>query len=204
MRFQTLAVAVGLVTGLVCPLRGAAQTAVAQTAVAQSAVAQTAAPPASSAVPARQADVSSPDAIIGALYASISGAAGERRNWDRFRSLFVPGARLIPTGGAPGQPARATMLSPDEYAQRAGPSLERDGFYEVEIARTTDEFGRILHAFSSYASRRKLTDPAPFARGINSIQLLNDGTRWWIVSVYWDGERPGSPIPAKYLTPGKP
>jgi hypothetical protein len=190
MRFQALAVAVGLaVTALLSPPRAAAQNGTA---------------PASSAASARPADVSSPDAIIGALYASISGAAGEKRNWDRFRSLFVPGARLIPTGGAPGQPARATMLSPDEYAQRAGPSLERDGFYEAEIARTTDDFGRILHAFSSYASRRKLTDAAPFARGINSIQLLNDGMRWWIVSVYWDGERPDSPIPAKYLAPGKP
>ena len=163
-----------------------------------------AAPAAPSTTAARPSDVASPDAIIGALYASISGGAGEKRNWDRFRSLFVPGARLIPTGGAPGQPARATMLSPDEYAQRAGPSLERDGFYEVEIARTTDSFGRILHAFSSYASRRKLTDPTPFARGINSIQLLNDGTRWWIVSVYWDGERADNPIPAKYLAPPKP
>ena len=191
MRFQALAVAVGLVSvAIVSPSGASAQTAGAAT-------------PAPAAA-ARASDVSSPDAIIGALYASISGGAGEKRNWDRFRSLFVPGARLIPTGGPPGQPARATMLSPDEYAQRAGPSLERDGFYEVEIARTTDQFGRILHAFSSYASRRKLTDPAPFARGINSIQLLNDGTRWWIVSVYWDGERPDNPIPPKYLTPGRP
>ena len=191
MRFQTLAVAVGLISAAFLSPSGAS---------AQAAGATTAAP----AAAARPGDVSSPDAIIGALYSSISGGAGEKRNWDRFRSLFVPGARLIPTGGPPGKPARATMLSPDEYAQRAGPSLERDGFYEVEIARTTDQFGRILHAFSSYASRRKLTDPAPFARGINSIQLLNDGTRWWIVSVYWDGERPDNPIPAKYLAPGKP
>jgi hypothetical protein len=193
MRVQTLAVAAGLaVAVLVPPVAGGAQAAGATLP----------APTATSA--ARSGDVSSPDAIIGALYASISGAAGEKRNWDRFRSLFVPGARLIPTGGPPGQPARATMLSPDEYAQRAGPSLERDGFYEVEIARTTDQFGRILHAFSSYASRRKLTDAAPFARGINSIQLLNDGTRWWIVSVYWDGERADNPIPARYLAPGRP
>ena len=160
-------------------------------------------PPAAAAQPARPADVSSPDAIIGALYASISGGAGEKRDWDRFRSLFAPGARLIPTGGPPGQPARATMLSPDDYVQRAGPGLERDGFHEVEIARTTEQFGRILHAFSSYASRRRLSDPAPFARGINSIQLLDDGTRWWIVSVYWDSERPDNPIPARYLAPPK-
>lgn len=194
MRFQALAIAVVLpAMAQAIPSRVGAQ-------AGGSAQASTA--PAAAA--ARLADVATPDAIIAALYASISGGAGQKRNWDRFRSLFVPGARLIPTGGAPGQPARATMLSPDDYAQRAGPSLERDGFYEVEIARTTEQFGRILHAFSSYASRRKLTDAMPFARGINSIQLLNDGTRWWIVTVYWDGERADNPLPARYLAPGKP
>lgn len=163
----------------------------------------TAAPPTGarpSATPApRPGDVNSPDAILAAVYASISGAAGEKRDWDRFRSLFIPGARLIPTGGPAGQPARAQVLTPDDYVQRAGAMLERDGFYETEIARTTEKFGRIMHAFSTYESRRAASDPKPFARGINSIQLLDDGSRWWVVSIYWDSERPDNPIPAKYL-----
>lgn len=154
--------------------------------------------PAAQAAP-RPGDVNSADAIIAALYASISGGAGEKRDWDRFRSLFVPGARLIPTGGPAGQPARASVLTPDDYVNRAGAMLERDGFYEVEIARTTEKFGRIMHAFSTYESRRKASDAQPFARGINSIQLLDDGTRWWVVTIYWDAERPDNPIPAKYL-----
>lgn len=155
--------------------------------------------PADSVPAANPADVKSADAIIAALYDVISGPAGQKRNWDRFRSLFVPGARLMPTGGAAGQPARAQMLSADDYVSRAGPGLERNGFFESEIGRTTEQFGRILHAFSAYDSKRTLQDEKPFARGINSIQLLNDGTRWWIVSVYWDSERADNPIPAKYL-----
>ena len=148
---------------------------------------------------ANPADVKSPDAIIAALYDVISGPAGQKRDWNRFRSLFVPGARLIPTGGRPGQPARAVMLTPDDYATRSGPSLENGGFFEIEVSRTTEQFGRILHAFSTYESRAKADDPKPFARGINSIQLLNDGTRWSIVTVYWDAERPDNPLPEKYL-----
>ena len=59
----------------------------------------------------------------------------------------------------------------------------------------------MTHAFSTYESRRKANDEKPFARGINSIQLLNDGKRWWVVTVYWQAERPDSPIPAQYLKP---
>jgi hypothetical protein len=88
----------------------------------------------------------------------------------------------------------------EQYIATAGPNLERDGFFEREIARRTERFGNIVHAFSTYDSRRTASDPAPFARGINSIQLWNDGRRWWVVSVFWEAERPDSPIPAAYLT----
>lgn len=148
---------------------------------------------------ANPADVASPDAILKALYDVISGPAGQKRDWNRFRSLFVPGARLIPTGAPQGQPARAVIMTPDDYVERAGVNLERNGFFEVEVARTSEQFGRIMHAFSTYESFRTADDKTPFMRGINSIQLLNDGTRWWIVTVYWDSERPDNPIPDRYL-----
>jgi len=148
---------------------------------------------------ARPADVGSLDGILAALYDVISGPAGQARDWDRFRSLFAPGARLIPTGGPAGQPAQAIVWTPDEYVQRAGANLEANGFFEREIGRVTETFGRITHVFSAYDSRRTATDATPFARGINSIQLLDDGTRWWVVSIFWDSERPGNPIPERYL-----
>ena len=44
--------------------------------------------------PAKPADVASPDAILAATYDVISGPATQKRDWDRFRSLFIPGARL--------------------------------------------------------------------------------------------------------------
>lgn len=163
--------------------------------------AQTVASPASSAaaVAVRPADVESLDGILAALYDVISGPPGQRRDWDRFRTLFAPGARLIPTGGPAGQPPRAMPLTPEEYIQRAAPSLERDGFFEREIGRSVDTFGRITQVFSTYDSKRNPTDATPFQRGINSIQLFNDGTRWWVITIFWDAERADNPIPAKYL-----
>lgn len=149
--------------------------------------------------PARPADVETPDAILAALYDVISGPASTPRDWDRFRSLFIEGARLIPTGVTQDGAARHSMLTVDDYATRIGPRLEQSGFFEREIARQWEQFGNVAHAFSTYESRRTASDPAPFARGINSIQLFHDGARWWIVNIFWDAERPGLSIPARYL-----
>ena len=77
--------------------------------------------------------------------------------------------------------------------------LEEQGVFEKEIARRTETFGNIAHVFSTYEVRRKAEDKEPFIRGINSIQLMNDGKRWWIVTVFWEAERPDNPLPKKYL-----
>ncbi len=145
------------------------------------------------------ADVASPDAIIGALYDVISGPAGAARDWDRMRSLFVPGARLIPTGRRADGTGAHRVMTVEDYITTSGPVLERDGFFEIETHRVSEQFGHVLHAFSTYESRRNADDAAPFMRGINSIQLFHDGSRWWVVTVFWDSERPDNPIPAKYL-----
>lgn len=144
-----------------------------------------------------QADVASPDALIEALYESISGPAGER-DWDRFRHLMYPNARLIPVQSREDS-ARAVFFSPEEYIEQVIPYFEENGFFEVEISRETASFGNILHAFSTYESRHKADDPAPFSRGINSIQLMHDGQRWWLINIFWDAEREGLTIPARYL-----
>ena len=149
---------------------------------------------------AKPADVQSVDAILAALYDVISGPAGQKRDWDRVRSLFVPNARLIPTRLSPdGSGASAAVLSADDYVNAAGASLEKNGFFEKEIARTMETFGNVVHAFSTYESRRAPNDEKPFARGINSIQLLKDGGRYWVVTIFWDSERQGNPIPEQYL-----
>ena len=162
-------------------------------------VAQTVTPTGGSAPTAAAADVASVDAIIAALYDVISGPAGQARDWDRFRSLFVADAKLIPTGTPRGgSGVRARFMTIEDYIQSSGAALEERGFFESEIGRVTEQFGNMFHAFSTYDSR-STTEGDVFQRGINSIQLLDDGERWWIVNVMWWGVGADIEIPAKYL-----
>jgi hypothetical protein len=147
---------------------------------------------------ARSADVATIDAIISALYDVISGPVGEPRDWDRFRALFLPEGRLIPTSPAPDGGAVHQVITPAQYAAGSGPRLEAMGFREHEIARRVERFGAIAHVFSTYEGFRG-DETEPFLRGINSIQLFHDGARWWILTVFWSPEHPGAPLPAEYL-----
>lgn len=161
--------------------------------------------PAAAAAPARETpaarpeDVASVDAIIAALYDVISGPPGQDRDWNRFRSLLAEDARLIIAAPSPQGRVPSRSMTAEEYITAADAFLKRDGFWEREIARRTERYGNVTHAFSTYESRVKTADSPPFTRGINSIQLVTDGTRWWVVTILWDFERPGNPIPAEYL-----
>jgi hypothetical protein len=150
-------------------------------------------------IPADPKDVSSPEAIIAAVYDVISGPAGKKRNWERMRTLFVPDARMIPTGKrATGESTRRT-LTVEDYINSSGPFLEKDGFFETEIGRKTEQYGNIVHVFSTYESKRSVADEKPFMRGINSFQLWNDGKRWWVITILWQSESNDTPIPEKYI-----
>ena len=157
----------------------------------------TTAPQAGSSSQAKSGDVDSIDHIVAALYDVISGPAGTR-DWDRFRSLFYPGARLIPTRRDQEGKITARMLSPDEYVQRVQPVFEKEGFFEAAVANRTEVWDHIAHVWSTYESRHAKAEK-PFARGINSIQLFHDGSRWWVVTVYWESEDAAHPLPEKYL-----
>jgi hypothetical protein len=155
-------------------------------------------PPQSKPAPAAKAgDVVTIDAILAALYDVISGPKGQARDWDRMRSLFAPGARLIPCLKDRDGKAATRVLTVEDYITRAGPALEGTGFFENEVARRVDRFGHIAQVFSTYESRRE-KGAEPFARGINSIQLFWDESRWWVVTIFWDSEAPGQPIPPEY------
>jgi len=146
------------------------------------------------------ADVASIDGLITALYATISGPVGQPRQWERFATLFHPEARLVPTRCPSAGPCTLRVMTPDQYRQAADSLLVAIGFQEAELVRRTEQYGAIAHAFSSYASFRR-GETTPFSRGINSIQLFWDGTRWWVLSIYWDSERPSNPLPPAFASP---
>ena len=151
------------------------------------------------APPADKRDVGSIDAIIAALYDVISGPANQHRNWERMTSLFAPGALM----GAVFENRQKQLVhrsfSLPEYIRLSSPIMLKDGFFEHEIGRKTERFGNIAQVFSAYESRFKKEDAKPFERGINSIQLAFDGTKWQVVSILWEGERPGLQIPREFL-----
>lgn len=162
------------------------------------AVAQEAAP--------NPADVTSPEAIVRATYESVSRAPGAPFQWDRFRSLFLPGARLIPnTEQTGGTFTVHTVESFIEWIDRGWKPVigtERDrGFAESHVAGVTERFGDIAHVFSTY-EKHLWGETQVRGRGINSIQLVWKDARWWITSIAWDEETGAGPVPTRYL-PGR-
>jgi hypothetical protein len=142
-------------------------------------------------------DVESLDAMVAAIYDVISGPPGAR-DWSRFQSLFAKDARLIAVRvPKEGKPTLAVM-TPKDYEDRAGKYFLERGFFEHELSRKTDSFGAMTHIYTTYESR-ETKDGKPIDRGINSMEFFFDGERWWCVQIYWDAERPGNPIPEKYL-----
>lgn len=143
------------------------------------------------------ADVASIDAIITASYDVISGPAGDR-DWDRERSLFHPDSRHMPTRPNGRGGALVDVMNVEDFIRASGAFFADNPFYEYEIARTTQRYGNIAHVLSTYAWSTEREGP-PMGRGINSFQLLFDGERWWIVSVFWAQESEQMPIPQEFL-----
>lgn len=175
--------------------------ALAMPAAAQNAQTTHAPPPAQpvnfSVPAAADKDVASVDAIVAALYDVISGPVGQARDWNRLRSLFIPEGRMMPVGQRPDGSAGMRLLRVNDYVSLSGTLLVEKGFHERELARRTEQFGHIAHVFSTYEGR--LEGEAEAMRGINSLQLMHDGKRWWIVSLMWEAENPALKLPAQYL-----
>ena len=154
---------------------------------------------------ARAEDVASPEALVHAAYAAISRAPGAPFEWDRFRSLFLPEAKLIPnTEQTRGQFTVHTVESfitwiDDGWKRVIGTPQDR-GFAESHVSGVTEQFGDVAHVFSTY-QKHIWNDKNIIGRGINSFQLVKKDGRWWISSLAWDEETGAGPVPAKYLKP---
>jgi hypothetical protein len=141
--------------------------------------------------PTWECDATRIETVVTAMYACISGRAGSPRDWARFRFLHHPAATSLRTViDADGRP-RAEVFNVDTYIENVEPFFAQNDFFEIEIAQRSEQFGQVAHVWSRYEARPAPGSPTLLKRGANSIQLFNDGTRWWIVSTIWDNEREG-------------
>ncbi|HET9332715.1 MAG TPA: hypothetical protein VFQ21_03955 [Gemmatimonadota bacterium] len=150
----------------------------------------------------RASDVESPEAIVLAAYAAIAREPGQPFDWERFRSLFLPEARLVPNTEQ--RQGAFDVLSPEEFIvwiDGVTPPLggENDrGFQEEQVSAEVVRYGDVAHVFSTYQKHFWRSDQI-LGRGINSFQLVHDGERWWIAGIAWDEESGAGPIPPEYL-----
>jgi len=154
-----------------------------------------ASPAAAQSLAARPEDVATIDGIIKAFYDVISGPAGTPRQWQRDSTLYIPKVHFVAMSVENGRPVAAVM-DHGEFAARYNGAFVNRGFFERETHRVTKRFGNIVHVFSTYEYRATEQGRVE-GRGVNSIQLYWDGSRWWIASAIWDDERPDNPIPAE-------
>lgn len=143
------------------------------------------------------ADTKSVESILSALYDVISGEPNQPRDWDRFRNLFKPEGRLIPTRKDDNGNLVIKALTPEEYVQLFQSRIPT-GFFERELSRKIETFGTVTHVFSTYETKEKKDGPVT-NRGINSIQLFYDNNRYYIVNIFWCAESMGFELPKKYL-----
>lgn len=154
-------------------------------------------PPEEKRPEANPEDVKSPEAIVKAVHKTLSGNKGEKRDWDRFRSLFLPDARIVGTSRAGDVSGKQTWKA-NEYINEIGKRLDDVKFHIKQLHSEQERFGDIAHVFSTYQETGTPIDQ-PSLRGLNSYQLWYDGERWWIYSMLWHSEQEDAQIPQKYL-----
>lgn len=139
--------------------------------------------------------VESIDSLLASFYRVISGPAGPR-NWDLFQSYFTVDGRMGSMRQLPNDQTAFDGISTDEYRWRCTPLFYKNGFYEEEIARKTNQFGQVAVIESTYQFRFEPHGPV-IQRGINYFTLVRAYGRWWIQNIVWQGEDAANKLPIK-------
>jgi hypothetical protein len=133
-------------------------------------------------------DLAGIDRIVQAVYGVISGPPGQKRDFDRMRSLFAPGATMKAIG-----PKGLRGGTVEDYIARNRDILEREGFTERELGRRIEQWGGLATVWSAYDGRT--ANGSFHERGINSFQLVKIDGKWLVASILWQEEAPGNPLP---------
>ena len=125
------------------------------------------------------------DSIITAMYQAVSGPSGPL-DMELERRIFAPDARLIRCGvDEHGKPWRQVMTIED-YEEDTRAFLRSTDFYEYETARQVMHCPPFAHVLSEYEAKSALDSDELLLSGVNSIQCLHDGSRWWVYQLTWN------------------
>lgn len=127
-----------------------------------------------------------PGQLVRELYRIVSGPAGVAKDWARLRALHAPGA-IITVPRHAGDALLVSTYNIEQFTALNDRLFGQRGFFETELRQEVQQFGHVAHVWSAYASRER-ADGQPYAVGINSFQLLNDGKSWCVLSATWDGD----------------
>jgi hypothetical protein len=128
-----------------------------------------------------KADWKSPEAIIHAMYQTISAGPGEQRNWQRFRELFFDNAEMLISMQS-SQFSGIIASDIDTIITQTDAAYGKTGFHEIELEQKVIKYGAMASVYSSFAVKLKANDTKALMKGLNHFQLLFDGDRWWIIS----------------------
>jgi hypothetical protein len=142
--------------------------------------------------PAQSTDLAGIDQAIHGVYDVISGPPGQKRDFDRMRSLFAPGATLKAIG-----PKGLHGGTLEDYISRNAAILEKEGFTERELGRRVEVWGGLATAWSAYDGRT--ANGSFHERGINSFQLVKIDGKWLVASILWQEATPENPLPTDLI-----
>jgi hypothetical protein len=147
-------------------------------------------------------DVATIDGIVKAYYDIVSGPAGEARPWARDRALYLnlPTFRFVAVDVKADGAVEIEAMDHAQFAQWSSDHLVKEGFFEHETHRITHRVGNLVQVLSTYESRRSPDGPV-IGHGVNSLDLVWDGKRWWIAASVWQDQDPSVPHPPEFLPP---
>ena len=139
-----------------------------------------------------------PSTTIQELTKALDDAVSGPGNKDRtcLRNLLLPDARLTPIRKTPDGSFAPHALTVDDWIKAVAQRGET-AFYERQIKVTAENYGHFAHLWSTYEIRDTPDGPATVT-GINSVQAVNDGTRWRVLSILWEPDTTAGPIPERY------
>lgn len=143
--------------------------------------------------------VKSIDSIVSSIYEVVSGKKGEERDWKLHKTIFHPEARIISTYRNNEGEYEISFLSVDEYMKKYRSYFKGITLFEKDSNREIEINNNMAHVFSTFESYKNQNDSIPFKIGTASIQLYNDGERWYVLNMYYKNESKEDKVPSKYL-----